>query len=90
MAGFPDLLVCYKGYFVSLEVKTDNGKATEQQVITMDRINKSGGCAGVVRSVYDVDLMLRCIRENMKERYKFNIDEDNLQGLGDLGRWLTQ
>lgn len=58
MAGFPDLLVCYRGMFVALEVKTETGVPTKQQEMIMDYINKAEGCAKVVRSVEDVKKVL--------------------------------
>ena len=51
-AGIPDLLVCFKGYFVGLEIKTGSGyKASEIQKYQMKRIQNSGGIALVVESV---------------------------------------
>ena len=50
-AGLPDLIVCYKGRFVALEVKTETGRLTVLQAITLKRIEKAGGIAKAVRSV---------------------------------------
>lgn len=58
MAGFPDLLVCYQGKFIALEVKTPKGTATKQQEYVMQNINEQGGIAEVVRSVEDVEKIL--------------------------------
>jgi hypothetical protein len=49
--GIPDLIVCYRGRFIALEVKTDNGKATALQEVTIRQIRGAGGIAEVVRSV---------------------------------------
>lgn len=61
MAGFPDLLVCYRGRFVALEVKVEAGysKPTLQQEKVMNDINTIGkGVARIVRSVADVEKIL--------------------------------
>jgi Holliday junction resolvase len=54
VAGIPDIIACIGGRFVAFEVKTDNGKATALQEITIRKIRKAGGIAEVVRSVEDV------------------------------------
>lgn len=47
--GVPDLIICYKGKFYALEVKTDTGKTTSLQDYNIDQITQSGGTALVVR-----------------------------------------
>ena len=42
-SGVPDLLVCYNGYFVGVELKAENGKPSELQIHNLNEINKSGG-----------------------------------------------
>jgi len=44
--------------FVALEVKSATGRATAQQTQFIDHINAVGGCAGIVRSVEDVQTVL--------------------------------
>jgi len=39
--------------FVAIEVKTDTGRPTEKQMNFIDAIKKSGGYAGVARSIQD-------------------------------------
>ena len=53
-AGIPDIICCYRGRFVALEAKTDTGKVTKLQEITLRQITEAGGIAAVVRSVDDV------------------------------------
>lgn len=48
-AGIPDLLICYKGRFVALELKTDMGKVHELQHYNIDEIHKAGGFARILR-----------------------------------------
>jgi hypothetical protein len=57
-SGIPDLIVCLKGRFIAFEVKTEKGKVSALQEITLRRIRKAGGIAEVVRSVEDVKAVL--------------------------------
>jgi Holliday junction resolvase len=54
VAGIPDIIACIGGRFVAFEVKTDKGKTTALQEITIRKIREAGGIAEVVRSVEDV------------------------------------
>ncbi len=47
-AGTPDILACVNGYFLAIEVKAQNGKASELQLVKVDAIRKAGGFAYVV------------------------------------------
>lgn len=47
--GVPDLLVCMGGRFVAIEVKSDSGKLTPEQMEQMALIKKAGGIAIVSR-----------------------------------------
>ena len=44
-AGVPDLICCYKGRFIALEVKTPDGKPTALQDATIKKIREAGGVA---------------------------------------------
>ena len=57
-AGIPDIIVCYKGRFIALEVKTEKGKLTVLQAVTIRKIKAAGGTAEVVRSVDDAKAVL--------------------------------
>jgi hypothetical protein len=52
-AGVPDLLCCYRGRFIALEVKLPkkSSKPSEIQLKTIEIIKAAGGIAAVVRSV---------------------------------------
>lgn len=52
-AGLPDIIACYKGRFVGLEVKDPHTgyKATPLQLHTLDEIRKHDGTAAVIYSV---------------------------------------
>lgn len=42
-SGIPDLLVCCNGWFLGIELKAPNGKASELQLYNLRQIEKSGG-----------------------------------------------
>lgn len=53
-AGIPDIIICYKGRFVALEVKRPKGKLTKLQEKTIKDIRAAGGKAYVVTCVDEV------------------------------------
>lgn len=57
-AGVPDLLLCYLGFFVALEVKRPGEKATPIQEHEMSLIRAAGGVACVVTSVAEAEAVL--------------------------------
>jgi hypothetical protein len=38
-SGIPDIICCYKGLFLAFEVKTETGKLTKLQDVTIEKIN---------------------------------------------------
>lgn len=54
--GLPDLIGCWRGRFVGLEVKLPNNRRglTKYQRETLLKIKRAGGIAYVVRSLADV------------------------------------
>jgi len=52
--GVPDILACWNGQFVAIEVKTPIGRLTPLQVHNLDHIRQNGGIAIVARSLEDV------------------------------------
>lgn len=42
-SGIPDLVLCVNGFFISVEVKSSVGKASELQKMNTSRINRSNG-----------------------------------------------
>ena len=61
-AGIPDIICCLNGKFIAFEVKTDKGKTTVLQEITLRKIRRAGGYAEVVRSVSDVKTIIEKLR----------------------------
>ena len=61
--GVPDIIACYKGYYLAIEVKAKGGKTTELQDWNIEQIKKSGGSAIVAYGWEDVAEELRIIDE---------------------------
>ena len=57
--GVPDIIVCFKGKYLALEVKRPGGKTTELQDYNIVKIKQSGGVAEVVYSWEDVYYILK-------------------------------
>lgn len=52
--GTPDLLVCWRGQFMGLEIKLPGEKPTPMQEHEIGLIRKAGGTAQVIESLEDV------------------------------------
>lgn len=48
-AGVPDLLVCYKGHFIGIELKAEKGRPSKLQEYEIAGIRDAGGWALVLR-----------------------------------------
>lgn len=49
--GIPDLILCWNGRFIGMELKYGPGKPSVQQKFHIQRIRQAGGIAHIVRSV---------------------------------------
>ncbi len=61
LVGCPDLLVCYRGVFIALEVKREhNGEygVTRKQALEITRLERAGAIACVVASKAEVKTIL--------------------------------
>ena len=58
-AGIPDVIACADGRFVAFEVKTETGKLSRLQEVTLGRIRDAGGKAYVVRSAAEVAAIMK-------------------------------
>jgi len=52
--GVPDILACWQGKFVGIEVKTPSGRLTPLQLHNLDHIRRNGGISIVARCLEDV------------------------------------
>lgn len=46
--GVPDLLICYNGLFVGLEVKTEKGVVSRLQSLELSKIDEANGISCVI------------------------------------------
>ena len=58
VSGTPDFLICYKGHFIGMEIKTQVGVVSRLQEYVLERIRKAGGLSCVVRSVEEARQIL--------------------------------
>ena len=65
-SGVPDIICCYKGRFLGLEVKLPTGALTELQKRAIEKINRSGGIASRVECVSDVQKIIAKVDEEEK------------------------
>lgn len=65
--GIPDILACYRGRFISIEVKQARGRVRPQQAYELERIRRAGGCAIVARDVEHVAILLDAIDHDASE-----------------------
>lgn len=52
--GVPDIIACYKGKFIGIEVKNETGKTSPLQDVNLKMINEAGGIGLVARCTEDV------------------------------------
>lgn len=57
-SGLPDIIGCYQGKFIGLEIKKPGEEATPLQLHVLDEIKKNKGLAAIVESVQDVLILL--------------------------------
>lgn len=59
LPGVSDIIGCYNGRYLAIEVKRKGQNPTEKQQAFLDTVNAQGGLAFVARSVEDVMERLR-------------------------------
>ena len=69
-SGVPDILCCYKGRFLGLEVKLPSGRLTELQKRAIEKINRAGGIACRVESVDDVKRVIAQVDEERRSTHE--------------------
>ena len=63
-SGVPDLLVCYRGIFLGLEIKkSSGGKVTELQEYHINQIQDAGGYASIICTMSQLFNLLSYIDE---------------------------
>jgi penicillin-binding protein-related factor A (putative recombinase) len=64
--GVPDILACYKGRFIAIEVKSTGKKPTEHQQAFLNRITEAKGYAFWVDSVDQYFTAMRTIEKGLQ------------------------
>jgi len=65
-AGTADILGCFAGCFLSLEVKTGKARPTKLQIHERNLVRRAGGVAEIVRYVEEVENILDQLAVNGK------------------------
>lgn len=71
-AGVPDLLICCNGHFIAAELKADNGKPSELQIVALTKIQKAGGIGVLVFPEDEItfrQLIMELRYSNMRQAY---------------------
>ena len=66
--GCPDLLICYRGKFLGIEVKDGSDREGKRQVVVLYRIKLHKGYAIVARNLRDVMDLLEEVDRDIDER----------------------
>ena len=61
--GIPDILACYKGFFIAIEAKEIGNTPSRQQGIHIRNIQKADGITCVVWDIEDVKTLLNLLDE---------------------------
>ena len=69
--GTPDILACFKGRFLGIEVKAGKNKPTHIQLSNLRRIEKAAGVALVLNET-NLDVLKECLDDirNARSNYK--------------------
>lgn len=62
--GVPDILACYRGRFIGIEVKNEKGKTSPLQDYNLASIKEAGGISLVARSVNEVSKIIDDIEKS--------------------------
>ena len=68
--GVPDVLACFRGRFVAIEVKAPKGRLSVAQEAELEAIREAGGIAIVARELEDVQRGLREVHGRVGERVR--------------------
>lgn len=69
--GVSDLLVCYKGYFIALELKVGDYTADPLQISYLQKVRSAGGFGLILRdTIQELMVLLSCIDNGIERQYK--------------------
>lgn len=78
--GIPDLIACYRGWFLGIEVKNDKGRPSRLQQHELQCIKDAGGLGLVARGTAEVEEVLDSIDMSMDWRPGQNVRVDGKRG----------
>lgn len=70
-AGIPDIVCCYKGFFLAFEVKTPSGRLTKLQESTIEKIKAAKGEAFKVTSVEETKDIFSRLEVQPNDGFKY-------------------
>ena len=69
--GVSDLLVCYKGFFIALELKVGSYKPDPLQITYLQKVREAGGFGLILRdNIQELMVLLSCIENGIERQYK--------------------
>lgn len=69
--GVSDLLVCYKGYFIALELKVGNYQPDPLQISYLQKVREAGGFGLILRdNIHELMVLLSCIDSGIERQYE--------------------
>lgn len=69
--GVSDLLVCYKGFFIALELKTGRYTADPLQISYLQKVREAGGFGLILRdNIHELMVLLSYIDNNIERQYR--------------------
>lgn len=68
--GVSDLLVCYKGYFIALELKVGTYQPDPLQISYLQKVRDAGGFGLILRdTIQELMVLLSCIDNGIERQY---------------------
>ncbi|WWT35031.1 endonuclease [Enterococcus phage BUCT630] len=69
--GRSDIECCYKGYWISLELKVGNYTADKLQISYLQKVRDAGGFGLILRdTIQELMVLLSCIDNGIERQYK--------------------
>ena len=69
--GVSDLLVCYKGFFIALELKVGNYQSDPLQISYLQKVRNAGGFGLILRdNIHELMVLLHCIENGIERQYR--------------------
>ena len=69
--GVSDLLVCYKGFFIALELKVGSYQPDPLQISYLQKVREAGGFGMILRdNIQELMVLLHCIDNCVERQYR--------------------